>query len=142
MSWILFFCILKSNLISEQLIFQFIWKHDMWNDNTKKWRMCFLVYYLQTYYRNDIYFFYESIFVCVDHCCLSYFIVEICRAISVTMFFLTAIKTFILCETSFSFIWFDRNVLCASSIDIYEIMYKNKQIQKCENNRLKISLNV
>ena len=108
----------------------------------KKWKMCFLVWCLQTHHKNDIHFFHESIFVCVDCYYLSYLTVRICKAILMIMFFLIAIKTFIFCETSFLFIWFDRNVLCANDIDIHEIMCRDRQIQKCESDKLRISLSI
>ena len=137
-----FFCILKSNLISEWLVFWFIWKHDMWSNDIKKWRMCSLIWCFQTHHKNDICFFCENIFVCIDCYYLLYLTVRICRAILMTMFFLIIIKTFIFCETSFSFIWFSRSILCASSIDIHEIVCKDKQIQKYRNNKLKVLLSI
>ena len=79
-------------MISKQLIFWFIWKHDTWNDNTKKWRACFLVWCFQTHHRNNIHFFCESIFVCIDCHCLLYLTVRICRAILMTMFFWLQLK--------------------------------------------------
>ena len=91
-SWILLSYVLKNNLISEWLVFQFIWKHDTWNDNMKKWRMYFLVWCFQTHYKNNIHFFCESIFVCIDCHCLLYLTVRICRAILMTMFFWLQLK--------------------------------------------------
>ena len=108
----------------------------------KKWRTHSLIWYFQTHHRNSIHLFCESIFICVNHYHLSYLTVKICKTILMTMFFLITIKTFIFCEISFSFIWFDRDVLCTDDVDIHEIMCKNRQIQKCESSRSKISLSI
>ena len=108
----------------------------------EKWRMCFLIWCLQTYYRNSIYFLHESIFICVNYHHLLYLIIRICRAVFMMMFFLITIKIFIFCEMSFLFIWFSRSILCVNNINIHEIIIRNRQIWRCENNRLKVLLSI
>ena len=87
-------------------------------------------------------FFMRAFFICVDCYHLLYLTIRIHKTILIMIFFLITIKTFIFCETSFLFIWFSRSILCMNSINIHEIVCKNRQIQKCENNRLRISLSI
>ena len=108
----------------------------------KKCKTYSLLQCFWAYYKCDICFSYKSIFIHIDCHHLLYLTVRICRAIFMTIFSLTAIKTFIFYEMSFSFIWSDRDILCANNVDIHEIVCRNKQIQKCENDRLKILLNI
>ena len=116
-----FFCVLKSNLISEQFVFWFIWKHDMWCDNMKRCRTL-LIWCFWACHRCSICLSErDSLFILIRCDSLMYFTVWVHEAILMLMFFLTAVKTCTLCDAVLLFFWISWNVeLC--TINIHKIV--------------------
>ena len=118
-------------MISKWFVFQFIWKHDTWCDNMKKYRML-LIWCFWACHRHDVCFSEKSsLFILVECDSLMYFTVWVHETILMSIFFLIIIKTCIFCNAILLFFQINWSIE-SCTVDIHKIVNDHNYISwKC-----------